>query len=47
MARGISETAARRMLVKAFVAEVFEELEDDALAEALEGRVDSWMEMHV
>ncbi len=47
MARGISETNARRMLIKAFVAEIVEDLEDKGLAEGLEGRIDTWMEKHV
>ena len=47
MARGISETTARRMLIKAFVAEIVEELEDEDLIEALEARIDVWMEQHV
>jgi Fe-S cluster assembly protein SufD len=47
MARGISETTARRMLIRAFVAEIVEELEDDPLIEALEKRIDIWMERHV
>ncbi|PHP68060.1 Fe-S cluster assembly protein SufD [Zhengella mangrovi] len=42
MARGISEKEARRLLVKAFVAEVIEELDDEALVEALEARLDGW-----
>ncbi|MEE9313737.1 MAG: Fe-S cluster assembly protein SufD [Rhizobiaceae bacterium] len=47
MARGISKEAARRMLIKAFVAEVVEEMDDEALVEALESRIDVWMEKHV
>jgi Fe-S cluster assembly protein SufD len=47
MARGISETNARRMLIKAFVAEIVEEIEDEDLVEALEARIDTWMEKHV
>lgn len=47
MARGISEVQARRMLIRAFVAEIVEELEDEALIEALEDRIDDWMEIHV
>ncbi|MEP0944545.1 MAG: Fe-S cluster assembly protein SufD [Rhizobiaceae bacterium] len=47
MARGISETTARRMLIRAFVAEIVEELEDEMLVEALEKRIDIWMERHV
>ncbi len=47
MARGISETRARRMLIKAFVAEIVDELEEEPLIEALERRIDIWMEQHV
>ncbi|MEO1398337.1 MAG: SufD family Fe-S cluster assembly protein, partial [Pseudomonadota bacterium] len=46
-ARGIQEDAARRMLVKAFVNEVVEELENETLVEALEGVIDDWMLRHV
>ncbi len=46
-ARGISETRARQMLVRAFVAEVIEELENEELVEAIERHMDSWMETHV
>jgi len=46
MARGIDEKTARGLLVKAFVAEVIEELEDEALVEALETRLDGWFAEH-
>jgi Fe-S cluster assembly protein SufD len=46
MARGIDEKAARGLLVKAFVAEVIEELEDEAIVEALESRLDQWFAEH-
>ncbi|MEL6919433.1 MAG: Fe-S cluster assembly protein SufD [Pseudomonadota bacterium] len=46
MARGISQKAARGLLVKAFVAELVEELENEALVEALEDRIDTWLEAH-
>jgi Fe-S cluster assembly protein SufD len=46
MARGIEEKTARGLLVKAFVAEVIEELEDEAIVEALEGRLDQWFAEH-
>ncbi|TAX34786.1 Fe-S cluster assembly protein SufD [Rhizobium leguminosarum] len=46
MARGIPENKARAMLVNAFVAEIVEELEDDALVEALEGVISAWLEKH-
>lgn len=44
MARGIPEAQARGLLVKAFVAEIIEELEDEALVEALETRLADWLE---
>ena len=47
MARGIPETHARRLLIKAFVAEIVEEMEDEELIESLEARIDVWMERHV
>ena len=47
MARGISRTKARQMLIKAFVAEIVEELDDETLVDALEARIDAWMENHV
>ena len=46
MARGIEEKTARGLLVKAFVAEVIEELEDKAIVEALESRLDGWFAEH-
>lgn len=46
MARGISEKVARGLLVKAFVAEVIEELEDEAVVEALEVKLDAWFAEH-
>ncbi|WEX07301.1 Fe-S cluster assembly protein SufD [Chelativorans sp. AA-79] len=46
MARGIDEKTARGLLVKAFVAEVIEELEDEALVEVLESRLDAWFAAH-
>ncbi|MGI9355763.1 MAG: Fe-S cluster assembly protein SufD [Rhizobiaceae bacterium] len=46
-ARGISETRARQMLVRAFVAEVIEELENEELVEAIERHMDVWMDRHV
>ncbi|WP_087002473.1 Fe-S cluster assembly protein SufD [Rhizobium sullae] len=46
MARGVPENKARAMLVKAFVAEIVEELEDEALVEALEGVISAWLEKH-
>ncbi|MDL2405744.1 Fe-S cluster assembly protein SufD [Rhizobium calliandrae] len=46
MARGIPKNKARAMLVNAFVAEIIEELEDEALVEALEGVISAWLEKH-
>ena len=42
MARGVPEKQARGLLVKAFVAEVIEELEDEALVAALEEKLEGW-----
>lgn len=46
MARGIPQKPARGLLVKAFVAELAEELEDEALTDALEGVISDWLETH-
>ncbi len=46
MSRGITEKSARGLLVKAFVAEVIEELEDELIVEALEARLDDWFATH-
>ncbi len=46
MARGIDEKTARGLLVKAFVAEVIEELDDEQIVEALESRLDEWFATH-
>ena len=46
MARGVDEKSARGLLVKAFLAEVVEELEDEALVEALEAKLDDWFAEH-
>lgn len=44
--RGIPEKQARALLVQAFVQETVEELEDEALIEALEGVIQEWLEKH-
>ncbi|WP_102958343.1 Fe-S cluster assembly protein SufD [Mangrovicella endophytica] len=44
MSRGIPLEAARALLVKAFVREVVEEIEHEAAVEALEARIDAWLE---
>jgi len=46
MARGIDEKTARGLLVKAFLAEVIEELEVEPVVEALERRLDDWFAAH-
>jgi Fe-S cluster assembly protein SufD len=46
MARGIDERTARGLLVKAFVAEVIEELDDEPVVEALEAMLDKWFASH-
>ncbi|WP_421850696.1 Fe-S cluster assembly protein SufD [Oricola sp.] len=46
MARGVREKVARGLLIKAFVAEIVEELDDEALIEALESRLEDWLEAH-
>ncbi|TPK95946.1 Fe-S cluster assembly protein SufD [Mesorhizobium sp. B2-4-12] len=46
MARGVDEKTARGLLVKAFVAEVIEEMDDETIVEALEARLDEWFVTH-
>ena len=46
MARGVPEKEARGLLVKAFVAEIIEELDDEALVGALEDKLDAWFVAH-
>ncbi len=46
MARGIDEKTARGLLVRAFLAEVIEELEDEAIVDALEARLGDWFSAH-
>ena len=46
-ARGIPEERARRLLVKAFVAEIVDELEDETIGEALNGVIDQWLDRNV
>ena len=45
-ARGIPEREARALLVKAFVEEVFEDIGNEALAEALVDRIESWLDFN-
>ncbi|GEO84975.1 MULTISPECIES: Fe-S cluster assembly protein SufD [Alphaproteobacteria] len=46
MSRGIPEKTARALLINGFVAEIVEELEDEALVTALEGIISNWLERH-
>lgn len=46
MARGIDEKTARGLLIKAFLAEIIEELDDETLVTALEARLDAWFAAH-
>ncbi|WP_343314358.1 Fe-S cluster assembly protein SufD [Brucella sp. BE17] len=46
MARGVSENDARGLLIKAFIAEIIEELEDERLVEALEEVLSNWLAVH-
>ena len=46
MARGIDEKTARGLLVKAFLATVIEELEDEPIVAALEARLEAWFARH-
>ena len=44
MSRGIPEKAANALLIKGFVDEMLEVVEDEDLAEALEASIDRWLE---
>jgi len=46
MARGVDEKSARGLLVKAFVAEIIEDLEVEPVVEALEKRLEDWFATH-
>ncbi|AQS41623.1 MAG: FeS assembly protein SufD [Candidatus Tokpelaia hoelldobleri] len=46
MARGIPEKQARALLIKAFVDELVEELENETLETALKQVIDQWLETH-
>lgn len=45
-ARGIGEREARALLVKGFVEEVFVEIENETLAEALNLRIENWLDQN-
>jgi Fe-S cluster assembly protein SufD len=44
--RGIPLKQARAMLVQAFVEEVFDELEDETMRDALDARIERWLLNH-
>jgi Fe-S cluster assembly protein SufD len=46
MARGVPEADARAMLVRAFVSELLDDMDDDALHDALNGVLSSWLQSH-
>ena len=43
MSRGIPKAEAETMLVRGFIEEVLDPVENEALAEALHGVVDRWL----
>ena len=43
LSRGIPQAEAETMLVRGFIAEVLDPIEDEALNEALNGIVDRWL----
>ena len=45
-ARGIPEKLARALLVKAFVEEIFDDLENEAIQEAMNSRIEEWLEQN-
>jgi Fe-S cluster assembly protein SufD len=46
MARGVPEAEARAMLVRAFVSELLDDMDNDALHDALNGVLADWLETH-
>ena len=46
-ARGVPEKIARALLIKGFVEELLDELDDEALTDALKERVENWLDAHV
>jgi len=45
--RGIPEREARRLLIRAFVVEIVENLDEEAIIGVLDSRIDAWMSRHV
>lgn len=46
MTRGIPEREGRAMLIRAFVEEAFDTVEDEALRDGLNARIENWLERH-
>lgn len=46
MTRGIPEREGRAMLIRAFVEEAFDTVEDEALRDGLNARIEDWLERH-
>lgn len=46
MSRGVTEREGRKLLIKAFLAEIVEELENETLVAALEEKLDLWFAQH-
>ena len=44
MARGIPENEARNLLIKAFLEEILDDMDDEKFAEALICRIDVWLD---
>ena len=46
-ARGIDAKTARKLLIHAFVSELLEDFDDEAMVERLDANIDRWMDRHV
>ena len=44
--RGVPKRVAQSLLVLAFLAEAIQEIEDDAVAEEIRSRLESWLHRH-
>ena len=44
--RGVPRAAAQGLLVLAFLAEAIEEVEDEAIADDIRGRLEGWLARH-
>lgn len=47
MARGIEKATARGLLVKAFVSELIDDINNDAIKDAIFSAIDQWLEKHL